>query len=556
MKSTLLAIVLVITAAVYANSLTGAFQFDDVAVQGWLEGTMTDFVANEMGIAHRPLPYFTYWINYVIGGANPFGFHLVNLYVHLVSVALVFFLVDHLLGGDPISAAFGALLFAVHPFFSSSVAYIYARGSMMAAMFVFAAALAALKLPGIWKWVATPAFLALGVLCKEEALIAPALFLGYAIINGHKTAAKILLCAAALGLVGIMFTAPYVQTIFNTPLSNEIMPVPDLIMNYGAWPTVSEHLRGVLNGYAFHTLGNLLVPLHLSPDPAMVFGRQWIAAVAIILAMAALALSKKIPVDIRMALWALLCCPILGALVILVAEPLFEYRAYVLGLGVALMGGALCRRLQRLRLAPVLAALTIAALAAGTVQRNQAWATVIDLWQDAHDKDPAKKRAVLNLSAALIKARRHADAELLLQKTLDRYPAFRAAHVNLAAVYLENQKCEAGEFHARRGVPVPLAYTYIALCETQRGNFEGALANVDMTIKLDPEMIYARGVRLSLLKEMGRDAEELTALETLVAEHPKDRMAHTTLSMAYRMAGYKDFAEKHSKISKELAKEN
>jgi hypothetical protein len=45
-----------------------------------------------------------------------------------------------------IAAAFGATIFSIHPFFADSVDYLYARGSMMAAMFVFASCWVALKM--------------------------------------------------------------------------------------------------------------------------------------------------------------------------------------------------------------------------------------------------------------------------------------------------------------------------------------------------------------------------------------------------------------------------
>jgi len=557
----LLLIVLALTCAVYANSLQGEFTFDDVAVLQWLDGGMTSFVANEMGIAHRPLPYFTYWLNFIVGSRTPFWYHVVNLFFHLIAVTLVFFLVEHLLRKgrdwwDPpyhfvrYAAAFGAAVFGVHPFFSGAVSYIYGRGSIMAACFVFGAALAALKLKGLWPWIVVPGLLACGVLSKEEALIAPALFLGYAVIHRHWTAAQGLLVAMIIGLVAVMLLTPHIPTVFNT--TGNVNPVPDLVMNYGEGPSVQDHRKAVLSGYAFHTLGNLILPLWLTPDPALVTDKRWIGAVAIILALSALALSVKIPADIRMAVWALLCCPILGAMVVLLAEPLFEYRAYSMGLGVALLAGAIFLRLARLRPGPALACVVIAALSAGTIQRNQVWSTVIGLWQDASNKDPWKKRPALNLSAALLKAKRDIEAERVLLDILVKYPAFRAGHINLAAVYIENKRCDAGEHHARYGVPVPIAFTYIALCQASWKDFDNALINVESAIRIDPQMMYAQSVRLSILNEMGRTQEEITRLEQETTAKPNDRIAHATLSMAYRIAGLYDAADEQSRISKQL----
>jgi len=145
----------------------------------------------------------------------------------------------------------------------------------------------------------------------------------------------------------------------------------------------------------------------------------------------------------------------------------------------------------------------------------------------------------------------------VLLDSLVIYPhGFRAAHVNLAAIYIENRKFDAGEFHARLGTPVPLAYVYIALTQASGAHYEDALANAQTAIELDPEMIYAESVRLSVLEAMGKTSEEITRLEEKVSIHPRDRMAHATLSMAYRIAGFKEGAEEHKKIAETLAREN
>src|SRR6202011_3020256 len=38
----------------------------------------------------RPLTYFTFWLNYQVGGQDPLGYHCLNLLLHLGVVLLAF----------------------------------------------------------------------------------------------------------------------------------------------------------------------------------------------------------------------------------------------------------------------------------------------------------------------------------------------------------------------------------------------------------------------------------------------------------------------------------
>ena len=44
----------------------------------------------------RPLTYFTFWVNYQLGGRNPVGYHIVNIALHLLAVWLLWRTLDRL----------------------------------------------------------------------------------------------------------------------------------------------------------------------------------------------------------------------------------------------------------------------------------------------------------------------------------------------------------------------------------------------------------------------------------------------------------------------------
>jgi len=118
----------------FGGCLFAPFQFDDAALfadpaitspSGWWQCwriTQT-----------RPLTWFTFWANYQLGGRSPWGYHAVNLALHLAAVALVWDVLRRLI---PARAAFlAAAIFAVHPIMTEPVAYVFARGTLIAAVF-------------------------------------------------------------------------------------------------------------------------------------------------------------------------------------------------------------------------------------------------------------------------------------------------------------------------------------------------------------------------------------------------------------------------------------
>ncbi len=511
-KRFLLAGVLAFTALVYLNSLHGEFVFDDLAVIQAHTSGMNPEMARQFGISHRPVTWWTYGLDYYWAGVQPFYFHLSNLLIHLISVSLVFAILTTRYWLTDKGAAFGALVFGIHPFFSSAVDYIDARGSMLAAMFVLAACAVALRFTSKWRWLAVAGLFALGVASKEEALVFIALVAGYAVVRQEWRTAAVAFGLMAVGFLAIVVMVPYVGTPFNTSI---IQPVESMVIN-GGFNAVDllDHLQITLNGYVFHTLGNLIAPFGLSADPLPHYGdKLWIVSVFVIVGMAAFVLlGRKGMRQWRYGVAALLCAPILGCLGVLVVEPLFEYRNYILGLGVAILAGSFYEwaapRMKGFRPA---AFILVFALAFGTIQRNEVWRTVVGVWTDAANKAPNKVRPAQNLSAQLIQLSRYAEARPILEHILAVDPGARGLHVNMASLCIAFQQWKEAEYHARRGVPISQAYTFLAMAQMQQIQPELALPNIDKALALEPKFAFSWMVKSDILTMMGRNAEALLA---------------------------------------------
>ena len=83
-----------------------------------------------------PVTYTSFWIEHKLWGLAPFGYHLVNVLLHLACTLLAWRLLARL--GVP-GAAFAAAVFAVHPLHVESVAWVIERKDLLSALFYLGA---------------------------------------------------------------------------------------------------------------------------------------------------------------------------------------------------------------------------------------------------------------------------------------------------------------------------------------------------------------------------------------------------------------------------------
>ncbi len=131
---------------------------------------------------YRPFLFFTFALNYVISGIKPFGYHLFSNLIHIANGVLVFLLVYQVFK-KKFLAFLTSLIFLIHPLQTEAVTYISGRGDVLVAFFMLLSLLLFSKAEsqGLgWassKKILSIAFLALGLLSRETAIIFPFLAL-------------------------------------------------------------------------------------------------------------------------------------------------------------------------------------------------------------------------------------------------------------------------------------------------------------------------------------------------------------------------------------------
>ncbi len=125
---------------------------------------------------YRPIITLTYWLDRLLWGVSPAGFHLTNLVWHVLAVLLAYTLLRQIGAGTEIGLT-AAALFAVLPSHAEAVAWIQGRVDLVASAFFLAAARAGVRLreqPTFLTWVGSLLGFALALLAKEPAVVLPA----------------------------------------------------------------------------------------------------------------------------------------------------------------------------------------------------------------------------------------------------------------------------------------------------------------------------------------------------------------------------------------------
>ena len=128
------ALLITVTVLVFSHSLASGFHLDDITLFS------DPVITSPFGwwyvwrpLQTRPLTYFTFWLNFQIGGRNAIGYHAINVSVHLLAVWLLYRFVTRMAGTR--TALIAAVVFALHPIQTEPVAYVFERATLLATVF-------------------------------------------------------------------------------------------------------------------------------------------------------------------------------------------------------------------------------------------------------------------------------------------------------------------------------------------------------------------------------------------------------------------------------------
>ena len=558
------------------------------------------FTSTLMG-HYIPLTWMTLGLNYVLGGMNPWGYHLVNLLLHASNAVLVYLVARRLMaaatrGGaqvgqtDPAvswASALTALLFGIHPLRVESVAWITERRDVLCGLFFLLAVLAYLMgVEGGGRPRPAGRALSLGafaaaLLSKAAAMPLPVVLLlldVYPLRRLHLGWRRLL-----------TEKAPYVA------LAGAAAVTALIVLRRGVAVTsyqdygVASRLGMVAYSTLFYPIA-FLWPMNLSPMyelPPRVNLGAWpfypallgVVAVTGILVLA----RRRWPAGLAAWIYsALMILPVSG--VVHSGSQLVNDRySYLSGIGFALVGGAILRAGLGLRERGRVSTRTAGALAGAatlillvlggtTWIQTYAWRDPETLWRWAVDMDPTCSLCHGNLGAAISggptgKARLD-EAEGHLRGAIALRPESPIPYFNLGNVLLVRKQYgdaeRAFETYGRLSPGSPRGLARLGLLAILRGDYGEAVSLLAKARGAPPGLDPASGTPARLLAvavdlveddagaltllgqvlvEQGHPSEAAGALRRATALDPASAPARLSLVQAYRDTGRLDLAQ-------------
>jgi hypothetical protein len=451
---------LLATIAVYWIGLHGPFILDDAwnfrAVSQWANGQASwQYVVfgNTSGPLGRPLSMASFLVSAAQGGYAPFAFKLGNLVVHLLCGVMAWQVLRHALRLDPrlsthakVTASLLAAIWLLHPLNASTVLYAVQRMAQLSALFVLAATWAYLAARAqlaagrtqralLGLFVLVPLLVVAGLLSKENAVVAPLLFLVLELAYYTGRPAPATASPRSRAILGVFYTAVLVVP-FLAGMLFKLSPAKLLagyaVRDFTLYERLLTQARALMD-----YIGLLLLPR----GPRMgVFNDDYVLSTGLLsppstllcllalaaITVAAIALRKRAPGIF--AGWFFFLAAHSTESTIVPLELYFEHRNYLpavgLWLAVAATAEYATRQLRasmdsRQRLGIGVAAAFIAVLALGTFGRASVWADEGRIYGQALAMHPDSPRAItVNFEYAL----QHNDARRA-QYALQRFMA-------------------------------------------------------------------------------------------------------------------------------------
>ncbi len=492
-----------VAVAIYSNTFQSPFVFDDQPTiqENAKIRNPGNFFTPDVLRSPRPLVDFTFALNYHFGKLRVFGYHLVNLFIHIANGILVFFLSRMLfrkLSGmdDPdsfLAALFAALIFIAHPLQTQAVTYIAQRYAAMAAFFYLAAVLSYILARDV-KSAQNPLtrygfFLAsffsgvLAFLSKQNSASLPLaiLLVEYVCYDQSRRGwgKKLVLILPGVALCGFVYAynmGLFRQEIQFATLLEDVSEMARETQGISRWRYLCTQFN-VISIY----IRLLLIPIHQNLDYLYPFKNGFFDGATpyafIFLSgilFAAGWIRKKIPVVFLGILWFFVTLSVESS-IIPIRDALFEHRLYLPMFGFSLiLGHGGNRLLAKWRPWGYVGMLLILILlSVSTFYRNAIWRDEVSLWSDVATKNPSNFRALANLG---------------------------------------------------------IAYQ-------DRGEIKAALANYDAAIRLSPDyyvVLYDKGV---LLGQMGRTEEAIALFNEALRIKPNYAKALVNLGVAVARKG-------------------
>ncbi|MCH7884474.1 MAG: tetratricopeptide repeat protein [Planctomycetes bacterium] len=561
--------------AVYANGFQGVFLFDDLQEIVQEPRIRRLWPLLELLAGRRPVVDLTLAVNYALGGLHEWGFHAVNLAVHILASITLFGLVRRTLSRLATHArvrssaehlAFTiALFWLIHPLQTQSVTYLIQRSEALMGLFYLLTLYSVLRgsdsaRSTLWYVLAVFAC-ALGMGSKAVMVTAPVmvLLLDRTILAGSFRAALRQRWGLYVGLAStwmILIVCGVAGTVLNPSKTH-------VTVGLGFQGATPWEYALTQPGVLLHYMKVSLWPNSLCLDYGwpVAGGAREIVAPALVLAFMLAgtfrALIRKSWLGLVGAWFFVILSP--TSSIIPIQDAAFEHRMYlplaavitaaVVGVWWVVatwsarhsMSSAVVRAIHVSLIAG--AAIPLAYL---TVDRNRDYGSAVTMWRDVVAKRPANPRGYYNLGKALDEAGHDTEAMRHYQRATEVDPMYDEAYFGQGVLlsrqgrlgdavkaYREAIRLRPGNADARSNLGNVLV---------RLGRFDQAVEQYDEALLIMPGHADARYNLGSTWLQLGRFPDAIRVFREVLQRQPDHMPARRNLGAAFADSGRWDEA--------------
>jgi tetratricopeptide (TPR) repeat protein len=550
-------LIAMVGAAIYANSLSVPFVFDDdesiaknVFILELWPLTNAFKAPAKTTVDGRPVLCLSLAINYAIGGLDVRVYHVTNILIHICAALALFGVVRRTLLTEKIRPTFGdnadgvalaaSQLWVAHPLCTQAVTYVIQRAESLMAMFYLLTvycALRAFQASRSNRWaVASVVACALAMGTKEVAISAPVLVW---LIDRTLFAGSF---AAALRQRPVFYAAMAGTMLIQVALVLG-SPRPDAA-GFGTAAQQPLAYLATQFGVIVHYLRLTLWPTGLCIDYAWPIAKTAMEIVPPMILVALLfvatirAIAIKSAWGIAGAAFFMILAPTSSVLPMM--DPIFEHRFYlplaiVSVSAVCLLAMPLMRMSADIvrRITPLAVMALVVTLGLLTIRRNAVYQTDLGLWQDALAKRPENVRAMVNVGIAHMLAGKDGDAVVVLQKAVDNNPRHAEAQQNLAAALTRLGRFDEAIAHYEECIRLSdnyyQAHFNLALVLEELSRPNDAARHYEEALRIYPEYPEANEKYARLLAKHGHIEEAIAHYGVALRHNPDNAVAHNAI---------------------------
>jgi tetratricopeptide (TPR) repeat protein len=510
----------------------------------------------------RPALNFSFALNYAVSGVRPWGYHALNLAIHILAGLTLLGIARRTLLRPALSGRFGAestllalaiaVIWTLHPLQTEAVTYVAQRAESLMGffylltMYCFIRGVESPK-PGRWYALSVGSCL-LGMGTKEVMASAPLMVLLYdrTFVAGSFREAGKRRWRLYAGLAGTWLVLGYLVASTRNRGGTA---------GFGSgiswWEYAATQCRAIVH-YLRLSVWPCPLVLDYGTDTVQHVGE--IAPYALVLAVLA--------VGTVLCLWRRNTLGFLGAWLFAILAPsssvvpvasqtVAEHRMYLplaavvatVVLGSANLGQYLLGRWPQTRrlLEWAVSAAVALVLMFLTIQRNQDYKTFLTIWQDTVAKCPNNPRAHNNLGTALAQTGKTEEAIAHYEQALRLKPDYAEALNHLGTVLLQEGKVTDAIRRYEQALRIRPDYAEahynLGVALGQTGRIEEAIAHYEQALQLKPDYAEAHNNLGNALAQTGRIEEAIAHYEQTLQLKPDYAEAHYNLGIALARTG-------------------